>query len=384
MNLTQLGTYTRGVKAILLNRILLVLAFIGLFVAGALSLEKVLNISLPCGNNTGCDIVASDPSSSLFHIPVAYIGFLGYIAMAGLAIARTMRTPYDKRLISFGLIAAAIGTLFSGYLQYQSFFRIHAVCPYCLTSAITMLATLAVYVLLWKEVEANPLPESEMGKLDLWLVAGTPFAIVLTLGVMSGLQPTNKGLDKGKIEKNETSLVPANPNVSGHADAPITIVEFADLCCHSCQETEPKIQQFAEENPRTVRVVFREFPLKMHPLGSTAAAMAEYAAEKGRFWDFAISVMGLMRQPDSVQELLDIAKSVGLDPADMQKRLSDKNDPVFDRVTRDMNVGHALGINSTPTFIILAKGIEPVSAGPAEIIDKLGKPPYKKILLGSG
>jgi len=384
MNLTQPGTYTRGVKAILLNRILLVLAFVGLFVASALSLEKVLNISLPCGNNTGCDIIASDPSSALFGVPVAYFGFFGYVMLAGLAIMRTLRTPYDLRLVSVGLIASVIGTIFSGYLQYQSFFRIHAVCPYCLTSAITMLVTLVVYGLLWKEVQARPLPETEIGKLDLWMVAGLPFAMVLILGVVSGLQPANKGLDRGKMETNEKSLIPDNPKVFGHMDAPVTIVEFADLCCHSCQETAPKVKAFAEANPSTVKIIFRHFPLKMHKLGSTAAAMGEYAAEKGRFWDFAVSVMGLMRQPDSVQELLDIAKSIGLDTADMQKRLSNKNDPIYDRVTQDMNVGHNVGVSATPTFIILAKGVPPVSAGPSDVLDKLGHDPYKKLLQGSG
>jgi len=383
MNLSQPGTYTRGVKAILLNRLLLVLAFIGLFVASALSMEKLLNISLPCGNATGCDMVASDPSSSLLGIPVAYIGFFGYVLMATLAIIRTLKTPYDLRLVSVGYIAAGVGAAFSIYLQYISFFRIHAVCPYCLTSAITMILTLGTYAMLWKDVKKNPVPEQEMGKLDLWMVAGLPFVIVVSLGLVSSNGGAKVGLDVGKIEMNEKSLVPENANSLGHSDAPITIVEFADMCCPTCQKTSPKVKQFAEDNPGTVRLVYRQFPLKMHPLGSVSAAMSEYAAEKGRFWDFAISVMGLMRQPNSIDELFDIAKSIGLDPNDMRKRLSDKNDIVFDRVTRDMDVGHAVGVTATPTFIILAKGMQPTSAGP-EVLDKLNGPAYKKILLGNG
>jgi len=120
----------------------------------------------------------------------------------------------------------------------------------------------------------------------------------------------------------------------------------------------------------------------MHEFGRVSAAMGEYAAEKGRFWDFTLSVMGKQRQPDSIDELLETAKSVGLDPDDMKKRLSDKNDPVFDRVTRDMNDGHKVGVTSTPTFIILAKGIKPDNCGPNDVIDKLNSPTYKKILSG--
>jgi protein-disulfide isomerase len=385
MNLTESGTYTRGVKAILFNRILVVLAFIGLFVAGALSLEKVLNITLPCGNNSGCDIVASDPSSSLFGvIPVAYIGFFGYVLMAALAIARTMKTPYDLRLVTVGYAASGIGAAFSVYLQFISLTKIHAICPYCLTSAITMLLTLVVYALLALEVKKGPLPEREMGKVDLWLIAGIPFLVVVGLTFLTGATKAKTGVDVGKIEMNEKSLVPENPNSFGHADAPITIIEFADMCCPACQKTSPKVKEFAADNPSTVRLVYRHFPLKMHALGSVSAAMGEYAAEKGRFWDFMLSVMGLMRQPESLQELLDIAKSLGMDPADIKKRLSDKNDPVFDRVTRDMNVAHKLAIDSTPTFIILAKGLRPDSAGPSDVMDKLNGPIYKRILLGNG
>ncbi len=384
MNPTQPGTYTRGVKAFLLNRILLVLSFVGLFVAGAVSMEKALNISLPCGNTAGCDMVAAHPSSMLFGIiPVAYIGLAGYLLMTGLAIARTVKVPYDLRLVTLGYAAAGVGTLFSLYLQYMSFFQIHAVCPYCLTSAITMLLTLIVYALLNAEVKKAPIEPREMTKLDLWLVAGVPFVIVMTLGMMSGGEKGKVAIDLGKIEMNEKSLVPDQPNVFGPATAAITIVEFADMCCPTCQKTSPKVKDFVRANPNTVRLVYRHFPLAMHEYGQTCAAMGEYAAEKGRFWDFTMSVMGLDRQPSSVKELLDVAKSVGLDPSDMKKRLSDTKDPVFDRVTRDINVGKSLGVNATPTFIVLAKGLKPESYGPQDVIDKLNGPLYKAILAGN-
>jgi uncharacterized membrane protein len=322
-NLTEPGTYTRGVKANLLNRILLVLAFVGLFVATALSLEKLMNFSLPCGVKSGCDMVAADPSSSLFGlIPVAYIGFLGYLLMAGLAVTRAMKTPYDLRLVTIGYVASAIGALFSIYLQYVSLFQIKAVCPYCMTSAITMILTFVVYALLAADVKKNPLTEQDMGKIDLWMVAGIPFVLVVALGLLVSNTKTKTGLDVGRIELNEKSLVPENPNSFGHADAPMTIVEFADMCCPACQKTSPKVKRFAEDNPSTVRLVYRHFPLKMHEYGQVSAAMGEYAAEKGRFWDFLMSVMGLERQPQSVQELLDIAKSLGMDPDDIRKRMS--------------------------------------------------------------
>ena len=383
ITLDQSGTYTRGVKAILLNRILLVLSFIGLFVAGALSLEKALNISLPCGNATGCDAVAAHPSSMLFHvIPVAYIGLLGYIFLAGLAISRTMKMPYDSKLVTIGYAAAALGAAFSVYLQFVSFTVIHAVCPYCLTSAVDMILTLIVYSMLYSAHKSDPAPATEMGKFDLWTIAGAPFAIIIILSILTATKPKGATVTSNAIEANLGALVPENPDVFGPSDAKMTIVEFADMCCPACQKYSPQVKEFAHTNPRTVRVVYRHFPLKMHVYGKMSAAIGEYAAEKHRFWDFTMSVMGLQRQPESADELLGIARSVGLDSDDIKKRLSNTSDPAYDRVTRDMNLAHKLGINSTPTFIILAEGKPPVSCGPNEIMDKLKSATYRSIILG--
>lgn len=384
MNLTSAGTYTHAVKAILLNRILLVLAFIGVFVAGALSIEKFMNVLLPCGNSAGCALVANDPSSKLFGlIPVAYIGLAGYVLMAGLAIMRSIKTPYDVRLATYGFGAAVAGAAYSVYLQFISLFRIHAVCPYCMTSAIDMLLTLGVYWMLVTELKKQPLPEREMGKADIWMIACLPIMVIVGLSVLPGT-PSGLGPDMAKVEMNQNSLVPENPNSIGPADAPVTVVEFADMCCPTCQQVSPKVKKFIGGHPTRIRLVYREFPLKAHQFGRISAAIGEYAAEKGRFWDFTMSVMGLQRQPDSVDELLDIAKSLGLDPVDIKKRLSAKDDPVYARVTRDINFGRSIGVNSTPTFIILGKGLKPMNAGPSDILNILQGGNYKKLISGDG
>ncbi len=299
-NLNEVGTYTGGVKPVILNRILLVLSFVGLFVASALSIEKLLNIQLPCGNSTGCASVAADPSSMLFGvIPVAYIGFIGYLLLAALAVVRTLKSPNDPMLTKIGYGAAGIGAAFSLYLQYISLFKIHAVCPYCMTSAITMLATLAVYALLYNTISKGVAQAGDLAKVDMWIVGVSLAAIIVVLPMMGG--PKKESLDNDKIEANKERLVPANPNNFGPTDAALTIVEFADLCCPACQDKSPLVKDYARNHSDTVRIVFREFPLQMHQYGRVAAAMAEYAADKGKFWDFTMSVMGLRRQPESVR-----------------------------------------------------------------------------------
>ena len=386
-NLVEPGTYTHAVKAILLNRILLILSFIGLFVAGALSLEMLLNVVLPCGETHGCATVAADPSSRLFGVlPVAYIGFAGYLLFAGLAIARTMNVANDKKLVQVGYGAAVLGALYSVYLQYLSFFHIHAICPYCLTSAITMILTLIVYAMLAGTVEKEIVQGGEMSRLDTWLVTGLPIALVLGLSLMASNDKAPAILAKGaKLTNPELKdLVTSDSKIFGDDSAPITVVEFADLCCPTCQKLSPKVKQFVNLHAGKVRLVFKDFPLNIHPLSRVAATIGEYAQEHGRFWDYIMDVMGLERQPDSAAEILDIAKSCGLDPNDITKRLKNSKDPLYDRVTNDLNLGHEVGVSSTPTFFIFAGSIPTVTCGPQEIMDKLDGDRYKPLLASNG
>ena len=82
-------------KALLLNRILIVLGCLGIFIAGILSLEAKFDLAVPCGPTGGCAIVAADPSSKFAGIPVAYFGLLGYLLLAGVATIRGVN-PISK------------------------------------------------------------------------------------------------------------------------------------------------------------------------------------------------------------------------------------------------------------------------------------------------
>ncbi|MFX8723702.1 vitamin K epoxide reductase family protein, partial [Acinetobacter baumannii] len=79
---------------------ILVLSFIGIFIAGTLSLGKFLNAIPPCGaGSSGCLKVETDPSSNWGPIPVAYVGLLAYITFAGLAIIRQQKGLVGTRML---------------------------------------------------------------------------------------------------------------------------------------------------------------------------------------------------------------------------------------------------------------------------------------------
>ncbi|MDW8327375.1 MAG: vitamin K epoxide reductase family protein [Anaerolineales bacterium] len=126
----------------------LVLSVVGLVNAGYLSWTRLFNTTIYCGpGSSACDAVSNSVYGYLLGIPVAYLGFLSYAVLLGLLLLEH-RVDFFKvngLVLTFGL--TLFGTLFSGYLQYASIFRLREVCPYCVLNAVTMVALFVVTVL---------------------------------------------------------------------------------------------------------------------------------------------------------------------------------------------------------------------------------------------
>ena len=99
------------------------------------------------GENFSCDIVNRSEYSSIFGIPVALIGMLGYAALAGLATVYRERPETPTML--FG--AAAIGLAFALYLTYIEGRVLGVWCILCLGSlALITLTTISAAAIWWK------------------------------------------------------------------------------------------------------------------------------------------------------------------------------------------------------------------------------------------
>lgn len=377
-------------KAILLNRIILVLAFVGLFIAGTLSIEAATGAIVPCGaGSNGCELVARHPSSRIAGVPVAYLGVIGYLLIGGLAILRASKGVHNvKTLVNAGYAVAAIGTVMSLYLQYVSFMVIQAKCLWCISSAVLMILLLVVHAMLAQELETNSLtPDVKpgFGKLDVPLIAVLPVLVgigLVTMGMtMQKGSTTSIPMPQG-VDFSKVALIPANANSYGDKNAPVTIVEFADILCPSCQQTSPAVKEFVAQNVGKIRLVYRHYPLvSLHPRAMDAAAISEGAADQGKFWDFVLAVMGKQMKPETADELFEAAQAAGIDTNTIRERLTNKNDPIYERLDRDMKAVKALGLNSTPTFfIVTSEGKILETAGPGDILPKLNGDTVKQAM----
>ena len=99
------------------------------------------------GENFNCDIVNRSQYSTLFGIPVAFIGMLGYGALA--ALATVYRENRDAPILMFG--GSVAGLAFALYLTYIEAYVLGVWCILCLSSlALIASITLVSAVVWWK------------------------------------------------------------------------------------------------------------------------------------------------------------------------------------------------------------------------------------------
>lgn len=109
-----------------------VLSTLGVAVAGYLTYVHYSGLRPICEIAHGCETVQSSQYAFLAGIPVALLGLLLYVMLLAAAITRS----------EIGLLAsfclALIGCCFSLYLTSREAFTIHAICSWCVASAIIM------------------------------------------------------------------------------------------------------------------------------------------------------------------------------------------------------------------------------------------------------
>ena len=117
------------------------LALVGLFVALYLWLHQIgVGGELKCGTG-GCDTVQASPWAHQLGIPVSFYGVMGYAAILAVTIAGLQPSRLERRGPTLVIaVLATGGVLFSAWLTYLELFVIHAICRWCVTSAVIMTA----------------------------------------------------------------------------------------------------------------------------------------------------------------------------------------------------------------------------------------------------
>lgn len=93
-----------------------------------------------------CDVVNTSEYSELFGIPVAGIGFAGYLFYAFLAGSLLAGVSYRGLAVPLLLTAGLFGVAFSLALTYIEFFVLEAVCILCVVSQALVILILVASI----------------------------------------------------------------------------------------------------------------------------------------------------------------------------------------------------------------------------------------------
>jgi protein-disulfide isomerase len=159
----------------------------------------------------------------------------------------------------------------------------------------------------------------------------------------------------------------------GPADAPVTIVQFAEFQCPYCGKARESINKVKEAYPGKVRFVFRDFPLGFHDRAIPAAVAANCAEKQGKYWPMHDELMSNQRALEDA-DLERVAKDVGLNLSDWQACRQDPS--MRAEVEKDMADGAKIGVTGTPAFFIngvMLSGAQPYERFKAIIDRELAK-----------
>jgi uncharacterized membrane protein len=125
-----------------------VLALGGVFLAAYLTLYHYGYVgTLSCGTG-GCEKVQGSNWAKFLGLPVALWGVGYYASVFVVATAGTVGAWVERRAPSTLLVALnGVGVVFSGYLTWAEVARIHAICRYCVASALLVVLLFSLSVL---------------------------------------------------------------------------------------------------------------------------------------------------------------------------------------------------------------------------------------------
>lgn len=170
------------------------------------------------------------------------------------------------------------------------------------------------------------------------------------------LDPVKREARKAARKKAEedflkkVNLKEAGRPILGSEKATVVISEFSDLHCSYCAGTAKTIKKIAEAYPQDVRLIWRHFPLPMHPNSPFAHLASECAHEQGKFWEFQEKVFSNSNAAQSFADFEKIANELKLDSEKFKACY--ENPATKKKIENDILIGAYKKISMTPTLFV--------------------------------
>ncbi|HLH16920.1 MAG TPA: thioredoxin domain-containing protein [Bryobacteraceae bacterium] len=134
----------------------------------------------------------------------------------------------------------------------------------------------------------------------------------------------------------------------GPANAPVTLLEYADFECPYCQQIHPVLQRIETEFKDKLAFAYKDYPLPMHPDAEKAAEAAHCAAAQGKYWEYHDTLFD--KKQLSVASLKETARALHLDGTAFDACLD--GGKMAGVVKDQMSEAQAFGMQGTPSILV--------------------------------
>ena len=185
-------------------------------------------------------------------------------------------------------------------------------------------------------------------------------AIIAIVGVaLLAIANQRPGTDTSRPSITTTIPLDTLP-ARGKADAPVTVVEYADFQCPACGDFATTMEAGIVKDyvdTGKVRFVFHDFPLPQHANAIAAAEAARSAADQGAFWPYHDLLYAKQAEWENSPQPLALftayAEQLKLDRGKFEAAYnSHMHLATIKQLYQDSSNG---GVNQTPTFAIDGK-----------------------------
>ncbi|MBM3492956.1 MAG: hypothetical protein FJX72_01340 [Armatimonadetes bacterium] len=165
--------------------------------------------------------------------------------------------------------------------------------------------------------------------------------------------------DPVKAKVTRADLFPKGAWHKGDPKAPYLIVEFADYECPLCATSVNEVKNILAQHKGKVCFVFHGIQISRegHPGALLMAQASEAAGAQGKFWEMHEALFKAQRrfrglpQPDAVDEVMKVAREIGLDMMKFSAAL--QSDKAVKGQARSGKIAIEADVQVTPTFFVV-------------------------------
>lgn len=180
-------------------------------------------------------------------------------------------------------------------------------------------------------------------------IVGSVFAVILILWGTFTLftQPS------APVKQADLKVTPED-YVRGEKNAPVTIIEYSDFQCPACGAYAPMMLDLLSKNPKTVRIVYRHFPLDQHVHAREASYAAEAAGLQGKFFEYHDTLFENQKDWEGEKNVTKLFRTYAQElKLDLKKFDADNaSASIKDLVENSHASALNFGVDSTPTFFV--------------------------------